>query len=232
MEMDIYMRRRLVALGGIVAFFIVVVLLIRSCGGDDEETPAAPLGATGTGAAAPLPKEDFIASADVICSDANAAIATIDPEDPDATQQELELTEQERIGIDSLVLEDPSGKVDKFNAALNDLVDALETKQLAQEASDAEAEAAADEQIAAAKENAQQAAESYGFEECGQFGEPGTSTSGETTGEGESTGETDTGGTTPVAPVPTEPVPVEPVPTEPAPTEPTEPPSDSGGITP
>lgn len=228
MEMDIYMRRRLVALGGIVGFFIIVVLLFKSCGGDDEtETPLTAVGATGTGAAAPLSKEDYIAAADPICGEINTAVAGIDPTDDSATQQELELTDQERVSLDSLVLADPANKVERFLGALGDLVDALETKQLATTRADDTAVTEADAQIEAAKAEAQTAAEKYGFEECGQFGEPGTGPTGTGT---ETT--SDTGGAAPVTPVtpvtPTEPV--TPAPTEPA--DPTTPPSDSGGITP
>ena len=228
MEMDIYMRRRLVALGGIVALFIIVVLLFKSCGGDEEAgTPLTAVGATGTGAAAPLSKEDYIAASDPICGETNSAIAGIDPADDVATQQELELTDQERVSLDSLVLADPANKVERFLGALGDLVDALDLKQKAIDRSDDTAVADADAQIEAAKDEAQTAAEEYGFEECGQFGEPGT---GPTDGTGTDT-TSDTGGTpvAPTAPVtPTEPV----TPVTPEPTEPTTPPSDSGGITP
>ena len=47
--MDVYQRRRLVALSAVAVVFIVLVLLFRSCGGDDEAAPVTPLsGATGT----------------------------------------------------------------------------------------------------------------------------------------------------------------------------------------
>ena len=85
-EMDIYMRRRLVALGGLVAFFIIFVLVVKSCGGDDEPRSASrtmqPAGATGeTGAA--LTTEHFIEEADNICGPANLPSAHIDPADPE-----------------------------------------------------------------------------------------------------------------------------------------------------
>ena len=44
MEMDIYMRRRLVALAILVGIIILFILLIRSCGGDDEQAPMTPVG--------------------------------------------------------------------------------------------------------------------------------------------------------------------------------------------
>ncbi len=46
--MDVYQRRRLVALSAVAVVFIVLVLLFRSCGGDEEPAPVTPLsGATG-----------------------------------------------------------------------------------------------------------------------------------------------------------------------------------------
>ncbi len=65
-EMDIYMRRRLVALGGLVAFFIIFVLLVKSCGGDEEPEPVAATNTTGASgeAGAALTPEQFIEQAD------------------------------------------------------------------------------------------------------------------------------------------------------------------------
>src|SRR5688572_26909054 len=105
-EMDIYMRRRLVALGGLVLFFIFFVLLVKSCGGDDEPEPVAdtPLTGTSTTEGALLSEEDFILQADEICGPANDAVGSLDPTDSNATQDEYEITRDELASLESLEL--------------------------------------------------------------------------------------------------------------------------------
>ncbi len=81
--MDVYQRRRLVALSAIAVVFILFVLLIRSCGGDDAETTPTPLsGATGTGVPTSLAQADYIAQADPICLEANTSLDDVDESDP------------------------------------------------------------------------------------------------------------------------------------------------------
>src|SRR5688500_19674252 len=110
MEMDIYMRRRLVALGGLVAFFILFVLLVKSCGDDDEpETPLEPVaGATDGGGAVPLTPDQFVAEADAICAQANNAVAALDPADTNEPRQEYQITNDELQQIQALNVDDDS----------------------------------------------------------------------------------------------------------------------------
>src|SRR5215213_7784127 len=84
--MDVYQRRRLVALSALAGLFIVVVLLIRSCGGDDEDaTPlTTPVGTSGAGAATALSQDDFIAQGDSVCLETNSSLASVDTSDSDA----------------------------------------------------------------------------------------------------------------------------------------------------
>jgi hypothetical protein len=235
MEMDIYMRRRLVALGGLVAFFIIFVLLVKSCGGDDEPAPLQDqtTGATGEGGAVALTTDEFIAQADEICGPANAAVGALDPEDPDAVRDEYRITADELAALQQLQVDDDSRVLQQFFTALEDVVAALRDKQRAvaqgDTAADAEAQLAVDE----AEVEARELGSRYGFRECGQFldaGEqPGGGNAGAAAGT-EPTAPTDTGGV-PVEPAPTEPTDTGAVPTEPAPTEPA-PSDDTGGITP
>ena len=232
MEMDIYMRRRLVALGGLVAFFIIFVLLVKSCGGDDE-APAPlsdPAGATGEGGAVPLTTEDFIAQADEICGPANAAVGALDPEDPDAVRDEYRITSQELAALQQLQVDDSSRVLQQFFAAMEDLVAALRDKQRAVAAGDTAADAEAQLAVDTAEVDARELGSRYGFRECGQFLDAGEQPGG---GGGNAAATGTEPGTVPTEPVvPTETTPAAPTdtgaaPTEPAPTEPA--PEDSGG---
>jgi len=233
-EMDIYMRRRLVALGGLVLFFILFVLLVKSCGGDDEPEPVAeapPTGATGaTGGA--LAEEDFILQADEICGPANNAVGSLDPGDPGAAQDEFVITRDALSALESLELAEPSPNIERFISDLSVVVGALRAKA---KAGDPVAADAAQLEIDTAEVDARDSGERAGFSECGQFLDAGQGPSGGGGGGG--------GGGTPIEPTapvdPSVPAPTEPVvpaptePTTPAPTTPTAPPDDSGGgITP
>ena len=179
MEMDIYMRRRLVALGGLVAFFILFVLLVKSCGDDDE--PAAPLTETGTpsetGTVA-LPVDEYIAQADAICAQANAAVGALDPTDPKEVTKERKITEDEYEQVRALEVEQESGVLRQFLAQFGEVVDALQAKELAVQNDDTagaeEAQVALDTAEAAARAKGEQ----YGFADCGQWLDAGQAPSG------------------------------------------------------
>src|SRR5690606_8370907 len=144
MEMDIYMRRRLVALAVLVGIIILFVLLIRSCGGDDEEAPVTPVGATGAGEPQALSQDEYIDQADAICAEANNSINRIDPAAEDAIEEELQLTEQALVRLQSLVPAETPGSLNRFLRQMNRLVDGLDTLQTALERGDVEAQAAAE----------------------------------------------------------------------------------------
>jgi hypothetical protein len=226
--MDVYQRRRLVALSAIAIAFILLVLLIRSCGGDDDETPVSPIaGATGTGTAAALTAEQFIEEGDAICLEANNGLAEVDSADPDASATEAEILGSELGSLQTLVLadgEDGTDQLDKFLTALSDQVAALEQRATAADREDDAAVAEFDATIDEAANAASKAAGKFGFEVCGDTSEVSDG------GGGGDTAPTDTGAEVPTETVPvtpTEPAPV--TPTEPAPTEPTTPPADTGG---
>ena len=170
MDMDIYMRRRLVALGGLVAFFIIFVLLVKSCGGDDEPAPIEPtVGATGEGGAVPLTVDEFIDQADAICEPANAAVGAIDPESPTAVRDEYQITADELASLQELQVDDDSRVLQQFIAAMDDLVAALRDKQRAVQSGDTAADAEAQLAVDTAEVDARELGTRYGFRECGQF---------------------------------------------------------------
>ena len=230
MEMDIYMRRRLVALGGLVLFFILFVLLVKSCGGDDDPAPleTTPAGATGEGGAVALTPEEFLSAADEICAQANSAVGALDPADPDAIREEHQITASELEQLQALQVEDDSRVLAQFFTALEDVVDALRSKQVATQRGDTAAADEAQLAIDEAEVEARTLGDRYGFRDCGQFLDAGQEPDGDATGT--DTG-TDTGA---VAPETGEVVPTTTTPTETAPPadDTGAPPEDTGGVTP
>ena len=237
--MDVYQRRRLVALSILAGIFVVVVLLIRSCG--DDETAVTPTsgatGATGVGGPTTLSQNDFIDQGDAACLETNSALAAVDDPDP-----EVAATERGQIlagELDALQTLPPptdgENKIENFLAALQDQVAAYDRYITALERGDDTAAAELEQEIDDAAQEARRAARRFGFEVCGDLEEVGESTGGEETGT-ESTEEaaptevpTET---TPVAPAePVAPAPTTPVPApEPAPAP--APPVEGGGASP
>ena len=187
--MDVYQRRRLVALSAVAVVFIGLVLLFRSCGGDEEPAPVTPLsGATGLSGAA-LTADDYIAQADPICLEANTALAAVDDSDAEAAATEKgQILNNELASLQTLTLapgEDGEDKLAKFLGAIEDqiidyrdLVTASEREDTAQVA---ELDTAAD----AAAAEAAKAARNFGFEVCGDLEQIGEATETVTEEEGE-----------------------------------------------
>jgi len=218
--MDVYARRRLVAVLAIVLVLVLIGVAVAG-GGDDEQTPITTVaGASTPGLAAPLSKDDFIQQGDDICEESATAIANLSIDDTEELAgEELSITEGELDSLRSLAPpEKDQATLDEFFAAEEDLVDALDKRLLAIERGDDAAAAEAEAEIDSAKADVVAAAEDYGFKQCGKEGEAtdaGTDTS---------VAPTDTGAV-PAAPV--EPAPAAPV--EPAPAAPAPAPAPSGG---
>lgn len=231
MEMDIYMRRRLVALGGLVAFFILFVLVVKSCGDDEEPAPLEPTaGSTDEGGAVPLTPQEFIAQADAICGPANTQVGGIDPTDPDATREEFQITRAELAQLEQLQVDDNSRDLRRFMSALQDVVTALQDKAEAIQAGDTVAEEEAQVAIDTAEVEARAAGEDYGFSECGQFLDAGQAPDGAAdTGTG-TTPPTDTGAVAP--PTDTTVTPPAETTTPPTDTGTAPPADDTGGVAP
>jgi hypothetical protein len=223
--MDVYQRRRLVALSILAVVFIVLVLLIRSCGGDDDAAPVAPLGTTGTEGATALTLAAYIDQADASCLEANSTLASVDETDPVAAATERQqILAGELESLQSLpVPEDaPSGLQDLF-AALEDQVSGYGRLATALERGDDTAAAELQTRIDEAATEAQDAASQVGLDVCGDLSQVGEGGEG---GEGEAASETgaateappvpETGGVTTTTPAPA-----------PAPVAPTE-----GGVAP
>jgi len=210
--MDVYARRRLVAVMAIVLALVLIVVAIAGGGDDEPEAPITTVtGASAPGLATPLSKREFITQADDICQEATVGIENISADDAEQiAKQELSLTEGELDQLRSLAPpEEDQATLDDFFSALEDLVDALDTRLLALERGDDAAATEAENEIATAKSSLAEAADAYGFRDCGTTGDATVGT--------DATG-TDAGGVAPApAPQPT-----------PAPT-PAPAPADGGG---
>jgi hypothetical protein len=245
--MDVYQRRRLVALSILAGIFVIVVVLIQRCG-DDEETPttlSGTTGATGPGGPTSLSQNDFIDQGDATCLESNTALAAVDEDDPVlAATEEGQILNGQLGSLQELPPPtDGENKLDNFLSALQDQVAAYDRYVTALERGDDTAAAELEAEIDDAGAEARRAARRFGFEVCGDLDEVGEATGGEeatTEGAEEATGGAVEAPPTevvpvepaePVAPAPTVPVPApEPAPA-PAP-EPAAPPAEGGGATP
>lgn len=220
--MDVYQRRRLVALSAVAAIFVILVLVVRSCGGDDEETPITPVsGATGAGGVTSLPPEEFAAQGDSICLQTNSVLAQTDDADATSTEPgDIIAGELEQLQT----LPPPTDNEDQlqnFFAALQDQVAAYDERVTAAERGDDATVAEIDVAIDEAASAAAKAARKFGFDVCGDRDE---------VSEGGNRGEeTETGGDTATDTGTDTAAPVEPV--TPAPTETTPAPTDTAGGT-
>ena len=221
---------RLRLTGAVVAVACAVGL--AACGGD--EAPIEPVSSTTTttpGGA--LSQDDFIASADPRCAEANAAIANLG-DDSTAIGQERSITEGLLDDLQAIGDgDDPDGSLADYYAALKDQVRILKQQETATNEGDVTTVSSLESELDAAKADAATAAGQYGFVDCGGSGttlpddgtEPGATT-------------TTPAPVTPTpAPTPTPtPAPVDPggtgggTPPTPTPTPtPTPPPSGGGG---
>lgn len=223
--------RRQFGLRGTFTLALAAAALIAGCGGDDAPIEPVTTEAT-TEESGSVSQEDFIAEADPRCAEANAAIANLSAGTETsslASDQQLEITESLRSGLQAIgEPEDPDGSLADYYSALEDEIAALEQQAEAAAGGDTATADSFESTIAAVQTEAQSAAESYGFEECGQQ-DTALETGDTSTMAVPTTPEVPVTPVEPVAPVePT--VPVEPV--TPAPAEPVAPPSggtDTGG---
>jgi hypothetical protein len=197
--MDVYQRRRLVALSALAGMFIIIVLVIKSCGGDSNETTTTtPLGASGVGGATSLAQTDYVSQGDDICRQTNTSISQISAGDANAAASEKgtdvasELNQLQTLPPPT----DGQNELDAFLQALQDQVDLYEKRDVAVERGDDAAISDIDSKLAAAEDQAQSAAQQFGFEACGDFSETSKGGGGGGRGGGtETTSTTETSGT-------------------------------------
>src|SRR5688500_18265782 len=139
--MDVYQRRRLVALSGIAGVFILFVLLIRGCGGDDEAAEplaAGASGASGVAGATVLSQADYIAQADAICLQANTSFANVDESDEiQADNDRADIIASELQQLQTLPPPDTgTDELDKFFSSLQTQAAAYQDRAIASERGD------------------------------------------------------------------------------------------------
>jgi hypothetical protein len=223
--MDVYQRRRLVALSAIAAIFIVFVLLIRSCGGDDATTTPTPVaGASGIAGATSQSKGDYINQADPICLETNNSIAGVDTSAPTADADLGDIVAGELQSLQALAPPDSdTSSLNDYLSALDKQAKAYRQKGLALSRGDDAAATAIDATLDQTASDAADAASAFGFQVCGDTSQ--VSSSGGNNGD---TTSTDSSGGTVTPPVSTT-TPVAPPVTPPTDSgTPTAPPTDGG----
>ena len=182
------------------------------CGGDDATTSSITSSTTSTAA---VSTEEFITAADARCAEANAAIANLTADgsgSSTAIQQQADITKQTLTGLKSLGSpDDPDGSLADYYDAVEEQVSILGQQEDALVSGDSAGAEALTTQLDQAETDAQTAAESFGFEECGQTG---TALS---TGSSTTTTPSDAPVTTTPAPTTTTPPATTPAPVTPAP---------------
>lgn len=200
----------------ISAATLACAFTLAACGDDDapiEDVTSETAATTTSGGV--IAQDDFIASADIRCAEANAAIANLS-DDSTAIEQEHDITEGLLGDLQAIGdAEDPAGSLADYYAALEDQIRILDQQATATSEGDTTTVASLEAELDAAKSEASTAAGEYGFEDCG-----GTGT---TLSDDDETTTTEPGATT------TEPVPVTPTPTTPTPPPVTPTPVDPGG---
>ena len=232
--MDVYQRRRLVALSAIAVVFILFVLLIRSCGGDDEEPStlaAGASGASGVAGATILAQADYIAQADQVCLGTNTSLAAVDEADPvQADNEKSQIVSGELQQLQTLPPPDAgTDDLDMFLSALDKQSLAYQDRATAAERGDDATVADLNTTIDDTAAEAAKAADDFGFKICGDLSKVGETSGG---GGGGDDTTTESGGTVtptePITPTTTTPVPVAPPETDSGTVTPTPAPTDGG----
>jgi len=176
-------------------------LAIAGCGGGDggEETTSAPAVAT-TPTTTALSKEELISQGDAICAEVNAALAAVSSNTASSESQVSQVADLYIGMVDSLQglgTPDDTAGYDEVMSAGDDLAQAESDAKLADERGDSAALSTAQTEATSATIAFQSAAQSYGFDDCGQG--PGVSATSTSTAPSSGTATTPTT-TTPTTP--------------------------------
>lgn len=146
-------------------------LALAGCGGggDDSTTAAAPVETTETQPT--LTKADLISQGDAICAEVNAAVGTLgasETEASDQVSQSADLYGGMVERLQALGTPDDAEGYEEFADAADELAQASSDAELASARGDEEGLAAAQEDVSSSLATFQEAAASYGFEDCAE----------------------------------------------------------------
>jgi hypothetical protein len=159
------MRRVLIPLAAVAC-----ALVVAGCGDDDSSSDTVLTPTSGTPQT--TSKADFLSDGDAICAEVNAAIGTLQSTSVSDTAslvgQEADLYEGMVQRLEGLGRPSDDQGLDDVLDAGNALVDAKRDAELAAQRGDDAALSEAEGTASSALERFRQAAEGYGFSECGQ----------------------------------------------------------------
>jgi hypothetical protein len=172
----------------LVAALLAALAVVSGCGGgDSSETTAAPVETAETTA---LTKAELILQGDAICAEVNAAVGTVSSTGTDTAARVAQ-----EAGLYSGMVErlkglgapsDDTGGYQEFIGAAEQLAQAESNAQLAAERGEEAGLETAESEASSALSAFQAAAQSYGFERCGEEPSapvPGSAGAGEAGGE-------------------------------------------------
>jgi len=152
------------------AITLVLLGIGAGCGGGDDETASAPAVAT-TPAQTTLTKEELLSQGDAICAEVNAAVGTVSSTDTDPAArvaQEADLYGGMVERLKALGTSDDASGYAEFISAAEGLAQAEGNAGLAAARGDDVALQSAESEASTAGSSFRSAAQSYGFEECGE----------------------------------------------------------------
>ncbi len=154
-----------------VAALPLAILGIAGCGGGNDSGETTPV-VTTTPTTTALTQEELIAQGDAICAEVNAAVGSISASSASGAGGQTAQTAGLYVGmVESLKRLGTPTETDgyaEFSAAADELSQAEGEVKLAAERADSGALSTAESNAASALTSFQSAAQSYGFEDCGQ----------------------------------------------------------------
>jgi hypothetical protein len=161
------MRRLRLTLGP--ALLLCAGIVFSACGGDSSPEVSINIPTTGTTDASSLSKADFITDADTACEEVNTAISQFAASGQGLTEADQIADLRQGLADQLKELgppEEDRATFDQFNTALQAQVQAGQKIALASERGEDTAEF--ETELQTAKDQAATAAQTYGFQQCGQ----------------------------------------------------------------
>lgn len=152
------------------AVLALALLGVAGCGGGGDETTSTPTVAT-TPTATTLSKDELISQGDAICAEVNAAVGTVassSAESAGRVSQEAALYSGMVERLKGLGAPEDGAGYSEFISAAEELAQAESDAKLAADRGDAAGIEAAESEVSSALASFQSAAQSYGFQNCGE----------------------------------------------------------------